>query len=227
MSKGFELHNISVIRKSADGRPRILFEHANASFLPGRLALVSGATGVGKTSLLYLLGGLLRPTQGEILADGRAVSRWVAAHRDFWRRNVGFVFQHFHLIADLTVFENVLLPLLPRYKNMQQITQKAHASLEKLSLTHLAGEKAIRLSGGERQRTALARALTINPRFLIADEPTAHQDEQSTEIIKEILCEVAHKGSVVIVTAHDPRLSIQGFADETYRLSHQQLVKVP
>jgi ABC-type lipoprotein export system ATPase subunit len=227
MDEGFELRNISMMRKSEARHARVLFEKVNASFLPGRLVLVSGATGVGKSSLLYLLAGLLRPTEGEILADGRAVSRWVTSHRDLWRRRVGVVFQHFHLLSDLTVFENVLLPLLPRENSVKRITQKTHATLERLSLFHLAKEKAIHLSGGERQRTALARALTVNPRFLIADEPTAHQDEHHAEIIMEMLQEVAHHGSVVIVAAHDPRLLRQRFADDHFQLLNRKLLRSP
>jgi putative ABC transport system ATP-binding protein len=89
----------------------------------------------------------------------------------------------------------------------------------------LAGEKTIRISGGERQRTALARALVVNPRFLIVDEPTAHQDDHSTHIIMDILKEMTQENRVVVVTAHDSRLSRRHFADENYQLSNQQLTK--
>jgi putative ABC transport system ATP-binding protein len=184
-----------------------VLDRLDASFDPGTVTVVEGATGAGKSTLLHVLGGLLRPDQGEVLADGQAVSRFTAAHRDRWRRGVGLVFQNPHLLPGLTVLENVVLPLVPRGPAVARLREKALAALERTASAHLAGRDPSDLSGGERQRVALARALVTEPRFLLADEPAAHQDGAGLEIVSAQLAAAARAGAVVVVVSHDPRLA--------------------
>ncbi len=106
--------NVSVYRRRSDGTEQAILRHVEASLNGGEGILISGKTGAGKSTLLHLMAGLLRPSQGQITANGQPVSRWNTSHRDLWRRQVGIVFQHPHLINELTVLENVALPLKMR-----------------------------------------------------------------------------------------------------------------
>ena len=195
----------------------------SATFNAGQLALINGETGAGKTTLLHVLAGLLRPTQGEVLADGDPVSRWVSAHRDRWRRRVGIVFQSDRLVDDLSALENVFLPLLPRGYPLAECRQLAMSALGRLQVDGLATETTYKLSGGERQRVSIARALVSQPAFLLADEPTAHQDRNGASFITDTLQAVATAGTTVVVTAHDERLLASDITRQRYRLERGRL----
>jgi ABC-type lipoprotein export system ATPase subunit len=190
----------------------------DAVFEPGTLTLLSGPTGVGKSTLLHILAGLLRPTAGEVCWGGQAVSRWHSAHKDRWRRQVGLVFQHQQLIGDLTAGENVLLPLIPRKISFQDQAAAVAEALRRLDLSDKSQRMAARLSGGERQRLAMARAIAPRPALLLADEPTAFQDDAQTEGLVDLLQAEKERGAVVIVCSHDPRLREAGGFDQHYRL---------
>jgi ABC-type lipoprotein export system ATPase subunit len=198
----------------------------NAVFLPGRVSLISGRTGTGKSTLLHTLGGLMRPSAGEVLAGDRPVSRWIGAHRDVWRRSVGMVLQHPCLMADLTVLENVLLPLVPQGLSLSQARYRGAAALESVGLSHLAGSAAGVLSGGERQRVTVARALVVRPAILLADEPTAHQDDDAAALVWDRLRACAAGGAVVIAAGHDPRFSQASADADRYHLADGRLRKI-
>mgnify|MGYP001813494664 FL=1 len=183
-----------------------LLDAVEAVFSPGAVCLITGETGAGKSTLLHLLAGLLRPTAGEIWADGQPVSRWPARHRDPWRRQVGIVFQHLGLMTDLSVAENLLPPLISRNWAWSQMQLEIHRRLIEAGLNQLADEPAHKLSGGQRQRLAIARALAGGPRYVFADEPTAYQDDHHAAQVVAQLSTVAHEGAVVVVCSHDPRL---------------------
>lgn len=183
--------------------PDLLLRDIAARFPGGRITLISGASGVGKSTLLHLLAGLLRPRQGEIWADGQPVSRWLAAHRDRWRRQVGIMFQQDRLIGHLTALENVFLPLIPRNGGPRQWRARGLDMLARLKVDELAGQPATSLSGGQRQRVSAARALVGAPDYIVADEPAAHQDLENARGLGLILREAADRGAVVVVAAHD------------------------
>jgi ABC-type lipoprotein export system ATPase subunit len=184
----------------------LVLKAVNANFPPGTVSLVTGETGAGKSTFLHLLAGLLRPTSGEIWTDGQPVSRWTARHRDRWRRQVGIVFQNLALMPDLTVAENLLLPLIPRGITWPRMQIDIRRQLADARLSDLAHTMTHRLSGGQRQRLAVARALVVRPRFILADEPTAFQDDDHAAQIRTQLVTAAGEGAVVVVCSHDPRL---------------------
>jgi lipoprotein-releasing system ATP-binding protein len=223
METGIECRRLTVARRAPDGRERLVIDDLSAQFETGQMAVISGATGAGKSTLLHVLAGLLRPVRGEVVVNGEAVSRWVSSHRDRWRRRVGIVFQHDRLLGDLSAVENVLLPLIPRGSGLKESRRSALAALSRLRVDPLADRIVRSLSGGERQRVAIARALVTQPSFLLADEPTAHQDHESAEEILKTLAAAAAAGAVVIVTAHDPRILEDGATGGRYRLVQGRL----
>jgi putative ABC transport system ATP-binding protein len=213
------------VRRGADGgATEAILQRIDLSCRAGSVTLLTGPTGAGKSTLLYLLGGLLRPSEGRILADGEAISRWTAAHRDRWRRRVGILFQSAYLVDDLSVGENLLLPLVPRPGRLREKVAVVQEWLERLGLSELASQPASELSGGERQRAGLARALVTEPGILLLDEPTAHQDAAQ---VARVLAEVAgarERGALVVVASHDPRLLESGVADRVRRLERGRLL---
>lgn len=220
MDSALVCRNISLLRRGWDGTQRAVLNSVNAVFKSGEITIISGLTGAGKSTLLHILAGLLRPSQGQVLADDLPVSRWNTAHRDRWRRKVGIVFQHPRLFNELSVLENVVLPLIPRSSSIGRLRQRGYEALEKLSISHLAGQAGFTLSGGEQQRVAIARAMVSQPEILIADEPTAHQDETGAGTIIRRFSEYRRPGTITIVAAHDARLLGYGrFADRHFELA--------
>lgn len=192
-------------------------------FPGGQISLVSGHSGAGKSTLLHLLASLLRPTQGEILADGQPVSRWLTAHRDHWRRQVGILFQQDHLIGHLTALENVILPLIPRSGGLRQWRVRGMEMLARLEVDGLAGQPAMTLSGGQRQRVAAARALIGAPDYIVADEPIAHQDLENARRLGRLLKQASGRGAVVVVAAHDRHVEEWLAVDNHLVLEHRTL----
>jgi ABC-type lipoprotein export system ATPase subunit len=220
MDAALVCQDIGLLRRGWDGSQRAVLKSVNAVFRSGQAAVIAGLTGAGKSTLLHILAGLLRPSQGQILANNLPVSRWNTAHRDRWRRKVGIVFQHPRLFNELTVMENVILPLIPRIGSVVRLRRHGYEALEKLGISHLAGQTAHTLSGGEQQRVAIARAIVAQPEILIADEPTAHQDEAGATAIIRLFTEWKRPGAIAIVAAHDARLlGYNRFADRHFELA--------
>jgi ABC-type lipoprotein export system ATPase subunit len=226
MNRGIECRQLTVARRTSAGAEKVILDQLSARFDAGQMTIITGDTGAGKSTLLHVLAALLRPIRGEVLVDGQAVSRWVSAHRDRWRRKVGIVFQHDRLLEDLSAVENVVLPLIPRGSGLKDCHRAALTALARLKAGRLAEEAVRNLSGGERQRVAIARALVARPSFIFADEPTAHQDRGSSADIIDTLAAVAVAGAVVVVTAHDPRLLETRMADGRYMLENGRLEAV-
>jgi ABC-type lipoprotein export system ATPase subunit len=224
MSLSLVCQNVSLSRRCADGIERTILEQIDATLTAGEGTLISGKTGAGKSTLLHLLAGLLRPSQGQIIANGQPVSRWHSAHLDLWRRQVGIVFQQPHLIKEFTVLENVILPMIPRGASITQLRKLARETLDTLGISHLAKQNVRTLSGGEQQRVSIARALVSRPAILIADEPTAHQDDDGAALIIEILTGLKLPHTIIIVAAHDSRWAHpEKFADKHFLLENGRL----
>ena len=175
----------------------------------GEFVAVVGPSGSGKTTLLQLLGGLDRPSSGEILLDGRDLSR--LPDRELTRlrlETIGFVFQQFNLIPTLTASQNIEAALAPRRLAGRDRHRRAHDLLEAVGLESRAGHLPSQLSGGEQQRVAVARALANEPRVILADEPTGNLDSASGEEIVGLLGSLSReRGETVVLITHDPDLA--------------------
>ena len=172
----------------------------------GEYLAVSGPSGCGKTTLLSLLGLLESPTSGSFHLQGVDVSRLGATARARTRnQSIGFVFQSFNLIGDLTIFDNVELPLL--YGKRSPVERKAlvEEALERVGMSHRARHLPGQLSGGQQQRIAVARAVVGKPLILLADEPTGNLDSRNGEGVMQLLAELNQAGSTICMVTHDPR----------------------
>jgi len=199
----------------------------DATFSPGTTALITGETGAGKSTLLHLLAGLLRPTTGEIWADGQPVSRWMVSHRDRWRRQAGIVFQHLALVPDISAAENLLLAMLPKGISWSRMQAHISRQLVAADLAGLARTPAGELSGGQRQRLAVARAMVGRPRFILADEPTAFQDDAHAEGIIDQLQSAVEGGAIAVICSQDPRLKLSTAVQHHYHLASGRLERQP
>ena len=226
MPMGLTCRNIAFRRRISAGNTPAVLEAVSADFPSGLISWIRGPTGAGKSTLLHLLAGLLRPYRGEILADGEPVSRWLAAHRDLWRRQVGIVFQQSRLVADLTVMENVMLPMIPRAAGLKALRTQCRQILQQVDLTECAGRQASALSGGEQQRAAAARALVVKPRFLLADEPFAHQDATHARLLQTLFRAAAQEGAAVVITAHRATIPDCSEMDRHWKLNNGRLREV-
>lgn len=211
------------LRKAYEGRS--ILDGVSWSLEAGRFYALVGHSGSGKTTLLYLLALLERPDEGELYWKGQSLWALSPAEQARWRnRHLGFVFQFFHLIAELRLWENVALPAVLGGSSFAQERAKALAWLERVDLALRAHERPTRLSGGEQQRVAIARALFLEPPLLLADEPTGNLDENQAQQVWRLFLELARQvGSAVVVATHNLRLAQS--ADEVYRLQGGQLVR--
>ncbi|TDE39313.1 ABC transporter ATP-binding protein [Nonomuraea mesophila] len=175
---------------------------------PGQMVAVMGPSGCGKSTLLHLLGGLERPSGGEVWLGGRRVDtlseRALARLR---RRSVGFVFQAFHLVEELSAAENVELPVLLAGGSRRQARRRAGRLLERVGLSGRAGHLPSQLSGGQRQRVAVARALVNDPLVVLADEPTGNLDTAATLEVLRIFEELRTAGQTLVMVTHDERVA--------------------
>ena len=177
------------------------------SIAAGEYAAIMGASGSGKSTLLYLLGLLVTPTSGTYRLDGHEVNALSDAERSRLRsRQIGFIFQSFHLVPQLNVLQNVLLGA--RYAGANGDTpDRARGLLDRVGLSHRLGHHPNELSGGELQRTAIARALLMDPRVILADEPTGNLDAKTGEEIVGLLEELNREGKTVLLVTHNPALA--------------------
>jgi putative ABC transport system ATP-binding protein len=174
----------------------------------GESLAVMGPSGSGKSTLLAILGCLDRPTSGEYVLDGLAVSDLAdGALSRIRNRSIGFVFQSFHLISQLTVVENVEAPLLYGGEPASQWRAQALECLRRVGLVHRASHRPGELSGGEAQRAAIARALVTRPRILLADEPTGNLDSTTGEEIADLLDGLHREGRTVVLVTHNEALA--------------------
>jgi putative ABC transport system ATP-binding protein len=173
----------------------------------GELALLLGASGCGKTTLLSVLAAILHPRRGSVRLDDLEITRLRGADlTEYRRRRVGIVFQVFNLIPSLTASENVQVPLRAAGISRRKARERADDLLTRVSLADRRDHRPSELSGGQQQRVAIARALALDPPLLLADEPTAHLDYIQIEGVLELLRQIADEGRVVVVSTHDERI---------------------
>jgi putative ABC transport system ATP-binding protein len=171
----------------------------------GEWMAIVGPSGSGKTTLLALLGLLDTPSSGTYLLDGKPVSGLTASERAYIRnRHIGFIFQSFNLIGDLTVSENVELPLTYRGMAAAERKRRVEGALERVGMSHRAKHMPGQLSGGQQQRVAVARAVAGDPLILLADEPTGNLDSKNGQAVMQLLRELHAAGSTICMVTHDP-----------------------
>ncbi|MEW6744296.1 MAG: ABC transporter ATP-binding protein [Planctomycetota bacterium] len=208
MAKLIELDGVSKVYPMPGGDVQAL-RNVSLSFEEGEFAAVVGSSGSGKSTLLYLLGLLISPTRGSYRFGGRSMEALPDRERAGIRgKQIGFIFQSFHLIPQLTVLKNVLLGT--RYgtnSNNANLTVRAHELLDRVGLSHRLHHRPGELSNGEMQRVAIARALLGSPRLILADEPTGNLDETTGGEIFELLESLNKDGKTVILVTHNLRLA--------------------
>jgi putative ABC transport system ATP-binding protein len=190
----------------------------------GEFVSIAGPSGCGKSTLLAILGLLDSPSEGRYLLKGTPVERLDRSERARIRnREIGFVFQAFNLIGDLTVFENVELPLTYRHIPASERKRMTREALEKVGMSHRQKHYPSQLSGGQQQRVAVARALVGEPSILLADEPTGNLDSANGEAVIEILRQLHRGGATICMVTHDPRYA--RYADRTVRIFDGRVVE--
>ena len=216
-----------------DGVKKIFFTeeietHALAGIhldiLAGEYVSIAGPSGCGKSTLLSILGLLDTPTEGTYLLNGNSVENLSLSDRARIRnREVGFIFQAFNLIGDLTVYENVELPLTYRGTPAKERKEKVQTALERVGMAHRMKHYPSQLSGGQQQRVAVARAVVGDPSILLADEPTGNLDSSNGEAVMGLLKELHNAGSTICMVTHDPRYARH--ADRTVQLFDGRVVE--
>jgi lipoprotein-releasing system ATP-binding protein len=191
---------------------------ASVAIAPGEFVALIGASGVGKSTLLHLLGGLDRPTGGRVRYQGTDLAGWgepeLARYR---RRDVGFVFQFYNLLGDMSALENTMVPALIERRPAREVRELAAAALTEVGLGDRLNHRPGELSGGEQQRVAIARALINRPKLILADEPTGNLDPKTSEVIYDLFLRLqAERGLAFLVATHNPELARK--AERGYRL---------
>jgi putative ABC transport system ATP-binding protein len=194
------------------------------SLAKGEYVSIAGPSGCGKSTLLSILGLLDTPSGGTYTLNGHAVANLDFAQRARIRnREIGFIFQSFNLIGDLTVYENVELPLTYRGVPAAERRTAAQIALEKVGMSHRLNHYPSQLSGGQQQRVAVARALVGNPSILLADEPTGNLDSKNGEAVMDLLRDLHREGATICMVTHDPRFARH--ADRTVHLFDGRVVE--
>jgi putative ABC transport system ATP-binding protein len=200
-----------------------ILRNVSLRMVKGEFLAVMGASGSGKSTLLNIIGCLDRPTAGSYLLDGVDVLNSSDDQLSRMRsRYLGFVFQTFNLISNLTVVENVELPFLYQTINQEEISERVHTAIEQVGLSNRLNHRPAELSGGEMQRVAIARALAIEPKLILADEPTGNLDSLNSKEIMLLLKRLHHQGGTIILVTHDPQVA--SYADSCVTISDGQII---
>ena len=224
-SSVIELKAVSKVFMTEDVETRALDE-VDLTIGSGEYVSICGPSGAGKSTLLAILGLLDTPTEGDFLLDGSPVGRLSPRQRARRRAtDIGFVFQSFNLIGELSVKDNVSLPLSYQTVGKKEREERVMSALRRVGMDHRANHRPRQLSGGQQQRVAVARALVTRPKVLLADEPTGNLDSKNGEKVMELLSELHEAGSTICVVTHDPRYS--GLSERSLHLLDGRLVASP
>ncbi len=217
---------IGLTRRIEGAVTRTLIDHVDLTVEKGEFVTITGPSGSGKSSLLYLLGLLDAPTEGEVSILGQPTSRMTDSQKaDLRLRALGFVFQSHYLLPEFTALNNVLMPMKTLgHLSPQEMRDRGIALLTSLGLGDQINKRPFQLSGGQCQRVAIARALANDPEIIVGDEPTGNLDTVSTEQVFNILQDLSNKGRTVCVVTHD--LALAARADRQVRLVDGKIEKI-
>ena len=205
-----QAQNLTKIYKSPASQV-VVFEDLNFEVQTGSLFAIIGPSGAGKSTLLHLLGGLDRPTRGDVLFKDQSIFQWQASQlAQFRNRHVGFVFQFHHLLPEFTALENTMMPKLIRGDDRNSTEAAARQILDRVGLAQRLDHKVGEVSGGEQQRIAIARALIGQPELLLADEPTGNLDHRTGDAIFQMIRELhRERGLTSVIVTHNERIAVQ------------------
>ncbi len=221
------VETINVTKTYNLGKPNEVTAVKDASLQinAGSLVVLKGPSGSGKTTLLSLIGCQTKPTRGEVIILGKKVSKLPEKFMNLHKRNhIGFIFQHFQLIAGMSVLDNIVLPLIPEGISPKERSKRADRLLEQFDLAHRRQFKVSHLSGGEQQRVAIARALINNAGILLADEPSAHLDSRLTNDLLNHVKQLKRSGHTILITSHDPLICQHPAVDQVFEMQDGQIV---
>jgi lipoprotein-releasing system ATP-binding protein len=219
-----EVHALSVTKVFGDGVRAIeLFRDLDLVIRRGERLAIMGASGVGKSTLLHILGTLEKPTSGKVLYGGQDIFIWEEKDlAQFRNRNIGFVFQFHYLLPEFNALENVMMPGIIAGLPLRDVKSQAVSLLERLELTERLDHRIGELSGGEQQRVAVARALLLRPKIFLADEPSGNLDSRTGRKLHELLVTLnSELGLTMVIVTHNPELA--GMMHRTLRLVDGQL----
>jgi putative ABC transport system ATP-binding protein len=220
-----ELKNVSKIYDLGETKVKAV-DNVSLEIPLGSFVAIMGPSGSGKSTSMNLVGSLDVPTKGEIYLDGEDISKLTESELAQLRgKKIGFIFQSFNLIPNLTAKENVMLPMLFQEKEESERKKIAEELLKKVELQDRMDHYPNQLSGGQQQRVAIARALSNNPEVILADEPTGNLDTRTGEIVMEFLEKLNREGKTIVMVTHDPDLA-QEHADIVYWLKDGKLEKI-
>ncbi len=216
-----ELKSINKIYNQNKNNQVIALEDLCLSIKKGELVILKGASGSGKSTILSLIAALSKPTSGEVIVDGKKISKLADNFASIYRReNIGFIFQKYNLIADISVKENILLPLIPLNPLESELEKKLTYTMQRFKIYHKKETLVRNLSGGEQQRVAIARANVNSPKIILADEPTANLDKKLSLHFIETLRELKSLGKTLVIATHDPLFFNLDFADREIQINN-------
>jgi putative ABC transport system ATP-binding protein len=220
-----EFKNINKSYRLGKNNKVTALKNINLEFKEGSVVVLKGASGSGKSSILSLISAISKPTSGEVIVDKKQISKLSDKFASEYRlNNIGIVFQKYNLIDDISVEQNVILPLIPKNIQVKQLEQKLDEVLKMFEINKHKHSVVKNLSGGEQQRVAIARAYINEPKIIIADEPTANLDEKLSLDFIKIIKDLKAKNKTIIIATHDPLFFNLDFVDEYIELRDGQVV---
>ena len=220
-----KLNDVTKIYEINKNNSVTAIQDINLAIKEGELVVLKGASGSGKSTILSLIAGLCKPTNGEVIVDEKRISKLPDDFLSLYRRhNIGFIFQKYNLIPTLSVQDNILVPLIPDNPDEKSIEDKLNLVMSKFNILHKKEITVKNLSGGEQQRVAISRSMINDPKIIIADEPTANLDEKLSLDFIEILKQLKQTGKTIIVATHDPLFFELDFVDKIIDVKNGKII---
>jgi len=220
-----ECKNITKIFNQNRPDEQSALKDISLSFAKGEFIVLKGASGSGKSTLLALIAALSKPTLGEVIVDGKRISKMPDNFTALFRReNIGFIFQKYNLIPTLSTYDNIIVPMIPSNPDEKELDKQVDKLLEMFFITDKKNAIIKNLSGGEQQRVAIARALINNPSIIIADEPTANLDAKLSLDFIDIIKKLKSENRTIIIATHDPLFFDLPFVDRVIELKNGEIV---